>query len=165
MSKRTGFNRILAVPLSAIAAACLTVTPVNAGDKTTGSVPVQQTVQDKEGWLKFTFKPEEQKVLREYYLQQYPTENKPRKQKQLPPGLQKKLERGGQLPPGWQKKVARGEVMPPEVYKQSTRVPQDVWVTLPPQPPGTTIVNVEGKVVRLMEATRTIIDVLDLAGK
>jgi hypothetical protein len=36
------------------------------------------------------------RVLREYYAPQY---------RNLPPGLQKKLNRTGQLPPGWQKKV------------------------------------------------------------
>ena len=34
-----------------------------------------------------------------------------RPKKKLPPGLMKKLERGGELSPGWQKKVARGEVL------------------------------------------------------
>jgi hypothetical protein len=33
------------------------------------------------------------------------------KKKKLPPGLQKKLARGGELPPGWQTKVRRGEVL------------------------------------------------------
>ena len=36
------------------------------------------------------------RVLREYYAPRY---------QNLPPGLQKKLNRTGQLPPGWQKKV------------------------------------------------------------
>ena len=43
--------------------------------------------------------------------------DKPKKQKSLPPGLQKKLARGGELPPGWQKKVARGEVLDMALYR------------------------------------------------
>ena len=38
-------------------------------------------------------------------------ENKNIKQKTLPPGLQKKLERTGELPPGWQKKIVRKKVL------------------------------------------------------
>jgi hypothetical protein len=38
------------------------------------------------------------------------------KKKALPPGLKKKVERGGELPPGWQKKVAKGEVLDRDLY-------------------------------------------------
>ena len=31
--------------------------------------------------------------------------------KELPSGLQKKLERGGTLPPGWQDKLAKGQIV------------------------------------------------------
>jgi hypothetical protein len=33
------------------------------------------------------------------------------KDKQLPQGLQMKLDRGGSLPPGWQKKLVKGEIL------------------------------------------------------
>lgn len=112
-----------------------------------------------EPWLKFTITTKEREVLKQYYAA--PPEQ-PKKQKALPPGLQKKVARGGQLPPGWQKKVARGEVMSPDVYKHSEPLPRDILVKLPPQPSGTILVRVEGKIVRLAEATKTIIDVLDL---
>ena len=82
--------------------------------------------------------------------------------KSLPPGLQKKVERGGELPPGWQKKVARGEVMDAEVYAHSRPLPPELLKRLPPQPRGTIVVTIEGKVVRLLEATLTILDVFDL---
>lgn len=172
MKRVANCTQFVAAPLVAFSVACLAGAPAYAGDAAsivTAQAQQQQVTvipgkTDKDAWLKFTFKPEEQKILREYYSQ-YPPEGTPKKQKHIPPGLQKKLARGGELPPGWQKKVARGEVMPSEVYKYSTRVPQDVWAKLPPQPPGTVIVNVEGKVVRLMEATRTIIDVLELTAR
>jgi|APSaa5957512535_1039671.scaffolds.fasta_scaffold93557_2 hypothetical protein len=46
--------------------------------------------------------------------------------KSLPPGLAKKLARGGTLPPGWQMKVARGEVMDYEVYNNASPLPEEL---------------------------------------
>ncbi len=85
-----------------------------------------------------------------------------KKPKPLPPGLQKKVDRGGELPPGWQKKVIRGEVLDARVYRHSLPLPPDLMKRLPPQPGGTIVITVEGKVVRLLEATLTILDVFDL---
>jgi len=50
-------------------------------------------------------------ILREYYTPRY---------RNLPPGLQKKLARGGQLPPGWQKKF---ESFPVEIEHRLTPLP------------------------------------------
>ena len=50
-------------------------------------------------------------VLRDYYGPRY---------RNLPPGLQKKLARGGQLPPGWQKKF---EPFPVDVERRLPRLP------------------------------------------
>lgn len=78
---------------------------------------------------------------------------KPHKEKPLPPGLQKKLERTGELPPGWQKKLVAGEVLDMDIYRHGrvlARVGDHGHVTL----------EVEGRVVRLIEATREIIEVL-----
>lgn len=119
----------------------------------------QPTAKPKgdEPWLKLTITQQEREVLTRHYAEEHP-----KRQKALPPGLQKKAARGHELPPGWQKKVARGEVMPADVYRHSEPLPKDVLVKLPPQPSGTILVKVEGKIVRLVEATKTIIDVLDL---
>ncbi len=80
----------------------------------------------------------------------------------LPPGLQKKLDRGGELPPGWQKKLAAGQVMEKTVYEQAAPLPKNVFMTLPPQPHDTEIVTIEDKVVRVMKDTRQILDVFGL---
>jgi len=108
---------------------------------------------------------DEMTAIRNYY-QAHPApapEPAPaKKKKKLPPGLRKKMARGGELPPGWQKKVARGEVMDPVVYEHSRPLPPELVRTLPPQPPGTVIVTVEGKAARLLEATLVILDVFDL---
>ena len=86
---------------------------------------------------------------------------KNKKQKKLPPGLQKKLARGGQLPPGWQKKVARGEVLDGDVYESSSELPQSILDRLPSGPDGTSIRYIEDRVVRIVDATREILDVLN----
>jgi hypothetical protein len=70
--------------------------------------------------------------------------------------------RNEKLPTGWQKKIARGEVLPPTVYAQAQPLPEVVIRKLPPPPAGTILVTLDGKVVRLVEGTRTIVDVFEL---
>ena len=52
-------------------------------------------------------------------------EAKDNKQKQLPPGLEKKVERGGELPPGWQKKITVGSILDRRVYDNSDVILRD----------------------------------------
>lgn len=85
---------------------------------------------------------------------------KDNKKKALPPGLQKKVARGGQLPPGWQKKVVRGEVLDGDLYESSIDLPIDIIDILPTGPDGTSIRRIEDRVVRVMDATGVILDVL-----
>jgi hypothetical protein len=73
-----------------------------------------------------------------------------------------KVAHGTKLPPGWQKKIVRGEVLPETVYKQAQPLPEVVIRKLPPPPAGTILVTLDGKVLRLLEATRTIVDVFEL---
>lgn len=105
-----------------------------------------------------------EKEVIQTYVQNFNEEGKGGKKHKggLPPGLQKKLDRGGQLPPGWQKKVCVGETMPPEVFKECKPLPKELTVKLPPPPLGTLTVSVDGKIVRLMEATKQILDVFEL---
>lgn len=85
------------------------------------------------------------------------------KQKSLPPGLRKKLERGGELPPGWQKKVERGEVLDEDIYRNYTRsLPEEILRRLPTDPIGTSIKQIDDRIVRVMDDTRTILDVFYL---
>lgn len=86
------------------------------------------------------------------------------KGKSLPPGLAKKAARGESLPPGWQKKVVKGEIMPLEIYRECHPLPDEVVVKLPPPPAGTILVTIEGKIVRLLQATREILDVFEIHG-
>ena len=77
------------------------------------------------------------------------------KDKLLPQGLQMKVDRGGSLPPGWQKKLAKGEVLEELVYNHSVLV-------IPLDSKGLLTVRVEGKLIQLVEATREIIEIVDL---
>lgn len=83
------------------------------------------------------------------------------KQRSLPPGLQKKLERGRELPPGWQKKVAVGEVMEPELYEQSEDLPVSLERELGAQV-GERHRRLGTKVIKVLEGEGTIIDVVDI---
>jgi hypothetical protein len=77
------------------------------------------------------------------------------KNKPLPQGLQMKLDRGGSLPPGWQKKLVKGEVLEQPIYHHSE-------VVIPIDSRGMLTVRVEGKLIKLIEATREIIEIVDL---
>lgn len=83
-----------------------------------------------------------------------PVHAKQDKDHQLPPGLQKKAERGQPLPPGWQKKLYKGEIMDKEIYRHSQ-------IVVPLDSKGLLTVRIEGKLVKLYEATREIVEVLD----
>jgi hypothetical protein len=120
----------------------------------------------QERWVQVTLDPREREVIREYIV--YKKSNGhghghgKGHNKGLPKGIAKKAERGETLPPGWQKKCVRGQTMPMEVFKYCQPLPHEVIVKLPPPPPGTVIVTLEGKAVRLVQATLEILDVFDV---
>jgi hypothetical protein len=119
----------------------------------------------EEPWLNVRIGSSEAAMMREYY-RTHPVpvlaQPSPKKMKSLPPGLKKKAARGKELPPGWQKKIARGEVMDAQVYAHAQPLPVELARRLPPQPAGVVTVMLEGKAVRLAEATLTILDVFDV---
>ncbi len=84
------------------------------------------------------------------------------KQKNLPPGLQKKYERTGELPPGWQKKLVKGEVLDIDLYKSAK--PYTIKPGHYPMEPkaGTSILRIEDRVIRIMNDTRVILDVFGI---
>ena len=118
-----------------------------------------------EPWVDISITTQEREVIQGYMAAQVREDQPMRKgknPKSLPPGLQKKLARGGTLPPGWEKKFHKGEVVPVKVYEQCHRLPHDVLVKLPPQPSGTVLITVGGKVARVIAATREILDVFEV---
>ena len=82
-----------------------------------------------------------------------PSYAKKNKEQDLPPGLQKKVERGGELPPGWEKKLKAGEILDQEIYEKGI-------VVKPVDGDGVITIKIDDKIIRLIEATREIIDVL-----
>lgn len=119
-----------------------------------------QTTRKDEPWLAFKFDVPEKGILLRHSDEIFAlTHVQPQ---QLPPGLAKKVARGKRLPPGWQKKLIAGRTFPANVYPYSVRLPDHILYQLPRQPEGTVLVALEGKVVRLYEATKTIIDVFNL---
>ena len=85
---------------------------------------------------------------------------KQKKHKQLPPGLQKKLERTGELPPGWEKKLQVGEVLDDDIYGHSTPVTGENDVYEYEVKPGTEVVQIEDKIIRITKGTREILEIL-----
>jgi hypothetical protein len=80
----------------------------------------------------------------------------------LPPGLAKKVARGGKLPPGWANECLPGKIMPVEVYHECHPLPPELTVKLPVPPVGTVTVAVDGRVMRILQATREILDVFQI---
>src|SRR5436190_6493891 len=87
------------------------------------------------------FQPYETRVISGYYAPQF---------RNLPPGLQKKLSRGGHLPPAWQRRV---EPLPIVVERQ-----------LAPVPAKYRRGYVDGQVVMYNPHTRVVIDVFAVFG-
>ena len=80
---------------------------------------------------------------------------KKEKDKSLPQGLQMKLDRGGSLPPGWQKKLVKGNVLEQPIYNQSE-------IVIPIDSEGLLTIRVEGKLIKLVQATREIIEIVEM---
>lgn len=85
--------------------------------------------------------------------------------KQLPPGLKKKLERGGNLPPGWQKKLQRGEVIDRETYTEAERLPDELLRRITGREDAVELLRVGDRILRVMEGRGTILDVVDLSDR
>ena len=77
----------------------------------------------------------------------------------LPPGLQKKVARGGKLPPGWQKKLQKGQRLPDSLYYNSQRLPSYDGIR---HIDGVSDVIIDNEVVRVIDATQTILDVFGI---
>jgi hypothetical protein len=129
----------------------------------TPSAASAATATPEQSWLQMEITPLEKEIVKQHLVDMRAAQSKKSgRDKALPPGLTKKVARDAKLPPGWQKKIARGEVLPQTVYAQAQPLPEVVIRKLPPPPAGTILVTLDGKVVRLLEATRTIVDVFEL---
>jgi len=88
-----------------------------------------------------------------------------KKQKQLPPGLQKKLARGGSLPPGWEMKLVRGEVLDRDIYDQAERLPDELLKRITGRDDAVELLRVGDRILRVAEGRGTILDVIDLTDR
>jgi hypothetical protein len=70
--------------------------------------------------------------------------------------LAKKVARGGDLPPGWQKKCVPGWIMPIEIFHHCHPLPHAILVKLPAPPPGTVLVAIDGRVMRVHKESREV---------
>jgi hypothetical protein len=77
----------------------------------------------------------------------------------LPPGLAKNLERGKPLPPGWQKKVSRGYVIEDDYYEHFHPVSYDLFPGVQ-RVPETRLYQYGDRIVRVYEPRREVIDVI-----
>jgi len=72
-------------------------------------------------------------------------------QDRLPPGLEKKKERGRPLPPGWTNRVNVGERLDDDIYISGE-------VVIPVGSNGEVTIQVEGHLIRLIERTREVLE-------
>ena len=89
------------------------------------------------------------------YDRDYNDKIKYEKQKELPSGLQKKLERGGTLPPGWQDKLAKGQIIDQSILGNGMIVTGKY-----PRIKNTEVYEVENKIFRIHRDTKEILDIL-----
>ena len=103
------------------------------------------------------FSSEERRII-EYYYHWGEKSKKKNKKKGLPPGLAK---RGGNLPPGLQKKLDRGEPLPPGLQKRLEPLPRDLHYRLPRIPDYWERVIVERDIVLIDRRTNRILDIIE----
>lgn len=82
-------------------------------------------------------------------------------QRQLPPGLEKNLKRGKPLPPGWQKKLAPGARLDDDIWNALTPLSYDMFPGMR-RTPNTRLYYHDNRVLRVMDATRVILDVINI---
>jgi hypothetical protein len=99
------------------------------------------------------FLAEERRLIEQYYRR-----GKPGRAKGLPPGLAK---RGGNLPPGLQKQLERNGRLPPGLEKRLEPLPVDLDSRLPRLPDYWERVIVERDVILLDRRTNRILDIIE----
>ncbi|MBL8510688.1 MAG: hypothetical protein JNM52_03490 [Betaproteobacteria bacterium] len=161
----------LITPLIASFIAALLANPA-AHAQTSGSV----TISGKSASATLSFGEQERRTIEQYYVNERTRQesrhdddedgdkkhkkHKKNKEKGLPPGLQKKLDRDGQLPPGLQKRLSRGDAIPREVEKAPLPVELERKLVKLPPDYGRAVIGVD---IVLFDKKSGI--VLDIVGK
>ena len=136
MNMRT--NIIGCVVISALMAGCATTPTVDSGEIAIETENMRAVV---------VFSDSDRGKIRHYY-------RNAKKGKKMPPGLAKKQE----LPPGLQKHIEKNEKLPPGL--EGRKLPQDLEGTLPHLPAGFVRIQVGGDIVLLNEKTKVVLDVI-----
>lgn len=120
--------------------------------------------RDRDGRVHERFRWEETEAIRHWYQDrdQRPSPGLADGRRDLPPGLQRRVERGDGLPPGWVRKVERGEVLDQAQVHFGRRIDDELSRRLPRQPDGTVLLETEDQVIRVLEATGEVLDVLGI---
>jgi hypothetical protein len=101
--------------------------------------------------LRFTV--EERRIIYDYYQG-----GKKSHKKGLPPGLAK---RGGNLPPGLQKKLEREGQLPPGLQKRLEPLPTDLTLRLPRLPEHWERVIIERDIVLIDRRSNRVLDIIE----
>jgi len=104
-------NRTLCVLVAAMLTSSAVVESQGRGRSAEAGGDRVAPVQHVSGSIQVVFGRQDTQIIQEYYAPRY---------RNLPPGLQKKLQRTGQLPPGWQKKF---EPFPVALERQLVALP------------------------------------------
>lgn len=99
------------------------------------------------------FLPEERRIIVEYFHQ-----GQKGKAKGLPPGLAK---RGGNLPPGLQKHLDKNGRLPPGLQKRLEPLPVDLESRLPRLPEHWERVILERDVILIDRRTQRVLDIIE----
>ncbi len=149
-----------------LASAALIACALFSGPSTFAQVSGTVSIGGNSGNATISFGEQERRIIQNYYVQQQPQPvqqaEEPRggkhKNKGLPPGLQKKMDRDGQLPPGLQKRVNRGEPLPPGLEPQP--LPVALERQLPPPPPEYRRALVGVDLVLVNKKTGIVVDLM-----
>jgi len=139
-------------------------TEVEEAEKNEGAREEAKEKQEKtreKSKTKREFTEEEREVLESW---RQGNANWKQSNKPLPPGLRKKVARGGELPPGWKKKLGVGAVLDPELDAQASSLPEEILRRLPESEEGTEILRIGDEIIRVIENSREIVDILGGTG-
>jgi len=125
---------------------------------------VVKTSPPKRAWLghRVAISPSERDAIRAYVRDRVDA-SKLGKPNGVPQGLAKKVAWPFGMPEGWEKGCVRGQVLREEVHQHCQPLPEDLTMKLPPPPPGTVLLAVDGKIVRVGYPTYEILDTFDIA--
>src|SRR5688572_22579039 len=170
------------IPVCGLIAALIAVQPAFAKDKAAAQKPTKpgavavhgrkpaakpraivKPSPPKQPWVgrNVTISPSERHVIRAYVFDRVHA-SKGGKFNGVPQGLARKVSWTNKLPYGWEKNWIQGEVLPAEIHELCQPLPHDIIVKLPPPPPGTVLLAVDGKILRVAYPTYQILDLFDV---